>query len=93
MKVIAKAEGYLGKDPVEVDRAGRKSKEVFILPGDKFEWDKPLASWMIPEQSEVVKEEPTAELSKKEIMAKLRESGIKFSNAAPIETLKALLPE
>lgn len=107
MKVIATIAGYVGKTPIQVERQGLSVNAVYILPGDVFEWPSDVASWMKPIDPVNPSEDPVNpsedpaknvglpgndSLTKNDVMTRLREAGIKFSNAASLETLIALLP-
>ena len=76
-------DGYFNK-PVEVVRNGKTLHTRMVRAGDEFDYTGPKCTWITS-----IEEEPS--LDKKEIMTQLRAKGIKFSNAAPIETLIELL--
>lgn len=86
MRYKALQDGHLNAS-VEVVRNGKTINARNIKAGDEFEFNGIKGKWMKPVESE----ENT--MNKKEVMAKLRDLGIKFSNASPLEVLIALLPQ
>lgn len=94
MRVRAIAAGHVGK-PITVERKfkrrhGAEVEQVpadYILPGDVFEWDGPLGTWMRPIEGE------PAELDRKGIIAKLDAASISYFKGASLDKLRSLLPQ
>lgn len=85
MRVRATEKGFIHQGVI-VTRNGETVTDVQIQPGDEFEWDGVLGSWMKP------LEEESEPVGKKEIMARLDAVGIKYFKGATVEQLTALLP-
>ena len=97
MRVRANAAGHVG-NPITVTRHGREVLADYIYPGDEFEWEKELGSWMVPADGSSppppkVDLDKDPDLSRAEIITRLNAAGIQFFKGATTEALKAQLPD
>ena len=96
MRVRAKSAGHAGK-PITVTRGGKEVLADYIYPGDEFEWEKDLGSWMIPADGSApplagVDTGKDPDPTRAEIITRLNAASITFFKGATTEALKAQLP-